>query len=501
MPAIELTESVSGAPTTLALRKNSADSPSLLERGGVRSGGSASVASSVFNLANTIMGTGMLALPHAFATAGLASGLALCVVSAAANAFTNHLLTAASHRIEGTSLPAMAEAALPFWGGLVMDVAILLNGLGVCASYMIVATDSFVEVTGVEVRQAWTMLALALVAPLTLLRKLDSLRFTSLLAIVAVALIAATIVAFAAAGSADLDGGSGAEVASGAPPSAPPSPPPLLDACAAYDGPHRPSCSTVACPSGGCTGPTACPGAVEAVRSFSNFLKAFPTFVLAFGCQQNMLALAAELREPSPMRTGIVIGLGIGAALLVYVVVASAGYATFGDLVCSDILNSYPRNGVVTVARLLITLVVLTSYPLIAYEAKHSCLKLLRLLERAVAACARRPEFLEKEAADGKKCCRCWPPAFVDAPIEIAVAALFLLLTTSIALGVRDLGVIVGLVGASAGNLISFIVPAGSYFFLMPHEKWSAKRVGALVTLVAGIVLLPTCVAMVFIDT
>ena len=54
---------------------------------------------------------------------------------------------------------------------------------------------------------------------------------------------------------------------------------------------------------------------------------------------------------------------------------------------------------------------------------------------------------------------------------------------------------------ASAGNLISFIVPAGSYFFLMPHEKWSAKRVGALVTLVAGIVLLPTCVAMVFIDT
>ena len=37
MPAIELTESVSGAPTTLALRKNSADSPSLLERGGVRS--------------------------------------------------------------------------------------------------------------------------------------------------------------------------------------------------------------------------------------------------------------------------------------------------------------------------------------------------------------------------------------------------------------------------------------------------------------------------------
>ena len=84
--------------------------------------------------------------------------------------------------------------------------------------------------------------------------------------------------------------------------------------------------------------------------------------------------------------------------------------------------------------------------------------------------------------------CRCWPPAFVDAPIEIAVAALFLLLTTSIALGVRDLGVIVGLVGASAGNLISFIVPAGSYFFLMPHEKWSAKRVGALVTLVAGIV-------------
>ena len=62
MPAIELTESVSGAPTTLALRKNSADSPSLLERGGVRSGGSASVASSVFNLANTLV-AGIVLLP------------------------------------------------------------------------------------------------------------------------------------------------------------------------------------------------------------------------------------------------------------------------------------------------------------------------------------------------------------------------------------------------------------------------------------------------------
>ena len=67
--------------------------------------------------------------------------------------------------------------------------------------------------------------------------------------------------------------------------------------------------------------------------------------------------------------------------------------------------------------------------------------------------------------------------------------------------GVAERFVGLSLVGASAGNLISFIVPAGSYFFLMPHEKWSAKRVGALVTLVAGIVLLPTCVAMVFIDT
>ena len=85
----------------------------------------------------------------------------------------------------------------------------------------------------------------------------------------------------------------------------------------------------------------------------------------------------------------------------------------------------------------------------------------------------------------------------MDAPIEIAVAALFL--SSPRVLGARR--VIVGLVGASAGNLISFIVPAGSYFFLMPHEKWSALLNGALVTLVAGIVLLPTCVAMVFIDT
>ena len=46
------------------------------------SGGKASVASCIINLASTCMGTGILALPSAYHLGGFASGTLLCIASA-----------------------------------------------------------------------------------------------------------------------------------------------------------------------------------------------------------------------------------------------------------------------------------------------------------------------------------------------------------------------------------------------------------------------------------
>jgi hypothetical protein len=48
------------------------------------------------------------------------------------------------------------------------------------------------------------------------------------------------------------------------------------------------------------------------------------------------------LKQRTPARVNTVIGLAIGTALLLYIVVAAFGYSTYGSEVESDILVNYP---------------------------------------------------------------------------------------------------------------------------------------------------------------
>ena len=68
----------------------------------VGSGGSASIASCIFNLANTVLGAGMLALPGAFADAGLVTGLVLAGLAGGLNIFTLQLISACAARHVGS---------------------------------------------------------------------------------------------------------------------------------------------------------------------------------------------------------------------------------------------------------------------------------------------------------------------------------------------------------------------------------------------------------------
>lgn len=489
----------------------------------------ASAASSTFNLANTIMGSGLLTLPSAFADAGLLVGIVMAIVAAAFNVLSLHCLARAA---KTRSVPArssigmVAEIALPGAGGVLIDVAVTAYGFGVCAAYLVVATDSLVDVTGFRTRWVWTLLSAVVVTPLTLLSSLDSLRFTSTLAIIALLTVAVVVVVYAAAST-------------------------ELGACGGYyDG-------TVSCIAPEAAPVAACPGAVQAHgRSLTATLKALSKFVLAFGCQQNILPIISELRMATRVRVSAVICCAIALALSVYLVVATAGYLTFGDLVCSNILNSYPRTATTAAARLLIACVVLTSYPLLAFEARRSLLTQFVACARAIsgrrslsaAKSLRRssvrfrstPQGVECASPPGAPSCAAGRPlgdpapspaagaalmltphsrgsaaahpepaaptpgthrgglsvggCFVTSSEQRAVVGLYIASTFVVALSVRNLGTIVGLVGASAGMMISFIVPCACYVVL--SFGWTPTRVASLFTLVLGVLLLPVCVGV-----
>ena len=144
----------------------------------------ASVGSGVLNMSNTILGAGMLALPHALAQSGLLVGLLLLALFAALSLLGLHLLSAAADLAgRPSSFYAVAEKAVP-GSGLLIDAAIAVKCFGVATAYLIIVGDAMPQAveafgaTGMLLdRRTWTLgvpcglpllpLPLSLLQPLT----------------------------------------------------------------------------------------------------------------------------------------------------------------------------------------------------------------------------------------------------------------------------------------------------------------------------------------------
>ena len=141
----------------------------------------ASLSSCVLNLANTIMGTGILALPYALAGTGLVlGGVFLCVAAAAGVLSLTMLSESACTAGRPASFFSVCEAAFPRLS-ITVDLIVVVNGFFACLGFLIVADDSFSKLSNQPSRHVWTLLSLLVVTPLSLLRRLEALKFTSAL--------------------------------------------------------------------------------------------------------------------------------------------------------------------------------------------------------------------------------------------------------------------------------------------------------------------------------
>ena len=145
------------------------------------SGGKASVASCIINLASTCMGTGILALPSAYHLGGFASGTLLCIASAGLCSLSLKLLLSSGEKVKApATFATVCEAALPN-SGLLIDFAVIINCVGCAASYLIVAADCF-SALGFP-RKTCVLVAILAVSPASLFRNLDTLKASSSVAI------------------------------------------------------------------------------------------------------------------------------------------------------------------------------------------------------------------------------------------------------------------------------------------------------------------------------
>ena len=198
-----LTEST---PLRAPLKPAAADATGASTSSGGTSGsihaGKATLLSAIANTAGSMLGSGLVVLPHAFAQAGWALGLAMMSVAAAVAIVTSDFISeAVVHVDRGPSFRAISNAAVPHLS-LVSDAAVILTSVGSGCVYVIVASDNLQSVLYPDgPRWLWVLLILIVVTPLSFIRTVDALRFTSLAAAALLVYILLLVVVFAIGGA------------------------------------------------------------------------------------------------------------------------------------------------------------------------------------------------------------------------------------------------------------------------------------------------------------
>ena len=408
------------------------------------------------NIANVVIGAGVLALPFAYARSGTVGGPLLVVFSGCLNIFTMSLLSAAGRKIAGrrANFHAIAAATLPARLWWLVDAIVCVMMLGLAASYVIVfgnlcsvATEAML--TGAPraarvlfgSRQAWVTVAVVVVAPMAYQKSLDLLKYTSTLGIIFMLYVAALVAASWADESAVQ---------------------PCLDD--EKDGVAH------------------CGGAVDLFSVNLGTLEALSLSTFSYTAQTQVPDVANALRDYTQARMDACVTMSVVLCAALYCLIGHAGFETFGTTVNSDLLESYHASAEVSVARFAISFVVSFSYPLMCMPFRNSSKS---LLENQTAA----PNVAHYVKHHPNR-------------YHYASSTFFIAFTYVVALFVSDLGIILSLIGATAATAIAYVIPSVAYVSAFKDDPTTlTKRRAATVVGAYGLFVMPFCVASTFIKT
>eukprot|EP00928_Gymnodinium_smaydae_P013635 TRINITY_DN14962_c0_g4_i1.p1 TRINITY_DN14962_c0_g4~~TRINITY_DN14962_c0_g4_i1.p1 ORF type:complete len:568 (-),score=92.13 TRINITY_DN14962_c0_g4_i1:109-1713(-) len=450
-------------------------------------------------LANTLLGgSGMLGVPHAFATSGYALGIVLLVLFGFTSAFGCHLLQCSAREIgvAPTSFYVVSNAVTPRWTWLV-DGAVMVKCFGVGTSYLIIVGDlapEAMEALGVHGLARWHVVtvAFAIAASLACFRKLTALTYTALGAVLIVAWTVILIALFYAG---------------------------VLEPCGASD--HSIPCAGAEVR----PVPNLHEGGLQSLLALG---KSLPVFVFAFTCQQNVFSVANEVRRATRKRMDAIIFVAYVLSGTAFACAALMGYGTYGGGVAADILKQYPAGPAVSVTRVFYSLLAIFSYPMQVHPCRNSALALWGMLARrratsshaaraastaadAVAETATSSAAVGGDAAApgsggeaaGTETSAAPAAGSAEGPVPPADSFRYCTVTFvifccayTVAVTMTDLGKILGIVGATGSTTVSYILPGLVYIRTFPDPHW--KRAMAKCQLLAGCIIMPTCLALVF---
>lgn len=288
----------------------------------------ASILSSSFNLANTVLGAGILTLPYNLMNCGWLLGMFFLALIGVSSALSFYLLTISADATKMYQYRDIACVLYKPWFSQLVAVMVAIYTLGTIGSYSIVLRDNmfwWAEDTPTNASNKrgmlWAMVCF-IVFPLSLLPRIDFLNFTSLVAIVSILYIIFVVIGFFFLTTFDKT----KYLVKGPP---------------------------------------------QTFNWSINALTSFPLFTTAFCGHYNSLNIYKELSNRSIKRMNIVICITVVVTSVFNSVMALFGYFTFTDLLHSDILKNIaeiPGASVIFyIANSAMILVMLFSYPLLCY--------------------------------------------------------------------------------------------------------------------------------------
>lgn len=293
-------------------------------------GGKAGILGSTVNLVNTIIGAGLLSVPFAFSMSGVALGIIFIVFIWFCSALSFDVLVRSAH-LSGAY--TYKEIALKTWGPSLAyfgELCILFyTFLNLVARPLTMAqylTDVFSNIAKDTIlTERWFIIIAVsvIMAPLTLLRNIDALKFSSFLSFICVLFVSAVVIAML-----PVEGGM------------------LHQLSQAHYWPDSASAMT-----------------------------AFGILVVSFCAHYNAPRMYQELQNRTPGRMRIVTMVSMTICLFLYASVGITGYLTCAASTNGNVLLDYPANSkLVTAARLALVVALIFSTPLVLFACRRSFL-------------------------------------------------------------------------------------------------------------------------------
>lgn len=413
----------------------------LLANGPVQSGSKgASFASSVFNLMNAIMGSGILGLAYSMANTGIAGFCILLVFVAGLAAFSIHLLLKLCDQTGINSYEEVGEKALQKPGKVLVGISILVQNIGAMSSYLFIlkselpaAINSFVSsqsegYTWYEDGRLLLILAtLCVVLPLAMLPKIGFLGYTSSIAFCFMLYFAIVVV--------------------------------IKKWSIPCPLPQNMTISVAVQLSN--SSDAECTPKLFVITSKSGY--AIPTMAFSFLCHTAILPIYCELDQPSKSKMQNITNVSISLSFLVYLVSALFGYLTFYAHVDSELLLGYdkimPHDIMVMVVRLAILFSVLLTVPLILFPARKAATLLL----------------------------------FGGRPftwlVHITSTVIILSAVLLLAIFVPDISHVFGVVGSTTSTCLMFVFPGIFYLKINRGPLRSFSSIGAVLLVIFGLIM------------